>query len=471
MQYDEDNMTDITKEFDNLSSVMGDVKDFDQSKEEGLNLFDVPAAYQEFDEIENQIDTDNQVFDEINLYSNRLRQSQVVRRDDVLALESIAGSLESLPHINSYTQEYSLVNYTVTQESVFARLREVTGDILKGIWTFILNSLKHIYDHVKGLFISKAYSNPTKFREEVKKTQTKAQESVKKAQGKSAGTSDVVVVTTVSITSSHNVNDNSQRVNKINVKLRSLLYPAFSELKVLSRGGDINVDLLIDEMCEQRFKHFYTTFFKAIYEKDYIVPDFLRLYTKMMNDDVSILARRTQDFHAMDLSKPLSDQYAPQYTVAPEQIKEFVKAYGAAHKPHGEVIDQDKEFKIMASIAYAAARDMVNIRVTHDLPEPRTILNLDLDSLAILDVVTVKTVENIDKNYKQLRKVKSEASAKYSNIAPENKPSVNSIYSDWLILNRAMMTTTLFLTRINSITKNYKTLMDYIIKVVDIVTE
>lgn len=454
MQYDEDNMTDITKEFDNLSSVMGDVKDFDQSKEEGLNLFDVPAAYQEFDEIENQIDTDNQVFDEINLYSNRLRQSQVVRRDDVLALESIAGSLESLPHINSYTQEYSLVNYTVTQESVFARLREVTGDILKGIWTFILNSLKHIYDHVKGLFISKAYSNPTKFREEVKKTQTDAQNAVGKV-------GDI----------SNDKFEDKQRENRINAKLRSLLYPAFSELKVLSRGGNINVDLLIDEMCEQRFKHFYTTFFKAIYEKDYIVPDFLRLYTKMMNDDVDVLTRRTQDFHAMDLTKPLSDQYAPQYTVAPEQIKEFVKAYGGAHKPPGEVIDQDKEFKIMASIAYAAARDMVNIRVTHDLPEPRTILNLDLDSLAILDVVTVKTVENIDKNYKQLRKVKSEASAKYSNIAPENKPSVNSIYSDWLILNRAMMTTTLFLTRINSITKNYKTLMDYIIKVVDIVTE
>ena len=454
MQYDEDNMTDITTEFDNLSSVMGDVKDFDQSKEEGLNLFDVPAAYQEFDEIENQIDTDNQVFEEINLYSNRLRQSQVVRRDDVLALESIAGSLESLPHINSYTQEYSLVNYTVTQESVFARLREVTGDILKGIWTFILNSLKHIYDHVKGLFISKAYSNPTKFREEVKKTQTDAQNAVGKV-------GDI----------SNDKFEDKQRENRINAKLRSLLYPAFSELKVLSRGGNINVDLLIDEMCEQRFKHFYTTFFKAIYEKDYIVPDFLRLYTKMMNDDVDVLTRRTQDFHAMDLTKPLSDQYAPQYTVAPEQIKEFVKAYGAAHKPPGEVIDQDKEFKIMASIAYAAARDMVNIRVTHDLPEPRTILNLDLDSLAILDVVTVKTVENIDKNYKQLRKVKSEASAKYSNIAPENKPSVNSIYSDWLILNRAMMTTTLFLTRINSITKNYKTLMDYIIKVVDIVTE
>ena len=454
MQYDEDNMTDITTEFDNLSSVMGDVKDFDQSKEEGLNLFDVPAAYQEFDEIENQIDTDNQVFEEINLYSNRLRQSQVVRRDDVLALESIAGSLESLPHINSYTQEYSLVNYTVTQESVFARLREVTGDILKGIWTFILNSLKYIYDHVKGLFISKAYSNPTKFREEVKKTQTDAQNAVGKV-------GDI----------SNDKFEDKQRENRINAKLRSLLYPAFSELKVLSRGGNINVDLLIDEMCEQRFKHFYTTFFKAIYEKDYIVPDFLRLYTKMMNDDVDVLTRRTQDFHAMDLSKPLSDQYAPQYTVAPEQIKEFVKAYGAAHKPPGEVIDQDKEFKIMASIAYAAARDMVNIRVTHDLPEPRTILNLDLDSLAILDVVTVKTVENIDKNYKQLRKVKSEASAKYSNIAPENKPNVNSIYSDWLILNRAMMTTTLFLTRINSITKNYKTLMDYIIKVVDIVTE
>ena len=454
MQYDEDNMTDITTEFDNLSSVMGDVKDFDQSKEEGLNLFDVPAAYQEFDEIENQIDTDNQVFEEINLYSNRLRQSQVVRRDDVLALESIAGSLESLPHINSYTQEYSLVNYTVTQESVFARLREVTGDILKGIWTFILNSLKYIYDHVKGLFISKAYSNPTKFREEVKKTQTDAQNAVGKVGG-----------------ISNDQFEDKQRENRINAKLRSLLYPAFSELKVLSRGGNINVDLLIDEMCEQRFKHFYTTFFKAIYEKDYIVPDFLRLYTKMMNDDVDVLTRRTQDFHAMDLSKPLSDQYAPQYTVAPEQIKEFVKAYGAAHKPPGEVIDQDKEFKIMASIAYAAARDMVNIRVTHDLPEPRTILNLDLDSLAILDVVTVKTVENIDKNYKQLRKVKSEASAKYSNIAPENKPNVNSIYSDWLILNRAMMTTTLFLTRINSITKNYKTLMDYIIKVVDIVTE
>lgn len=454
MQYDEDNMTDITKEFDNLSSVMGDVKDFDQSKEEGLNLFDVPAAYQEFDEIENQIDTDNQVFEEINLYSNRLRQSQVVRRDDVLALESIAGSLEALPHINSYTQEYSLVNYTVTQESVFARLREVTGDILKGIWTFILNSLKHIYDHVKGLFISKAYSNPTKFREEVKKTQTDAQNAV----GKVGGVSNDQF-------------EDKQRENRINAKLRSLLYPAFSELKVLSRGGNINVDLLIDEMCEQRFKYFYTTFFKAIYEKDYIVPDFLRLYTKMMNDDVDVLTRRTQDFHAMDLTKPLSDQYAPQYTVAPEQIKEFVKAYGAAHKPPGEVIDQDKEFKIMASIAYAAARDMVNIRVTHDLPEPRTILNLDLDSLAILDVVTVKTVENIDKNYKQLRKVKSEASAKYSNIDSENKPSVNSIYSDWLILNRAMMTTTLFLTRINSITKNYKTLMDYIIKVVDIVTE
>lgn len=471
MQYDEDNMSDITTEFDNLSSVMGDVKDFDQSKEEGLNLFDVPAAYQEFDEIENQISADSQIFDEISLYSDRLRQSQVVRRDDVLALESIAGSLESLPHINSYTQEYSMVNYTVTQESVFGRLREVTGDILKGVWSFILNSLKYVYDHIKGLFISKAYSDPKKFREEVKKTQTKAQESVKKAKGKTVDTSDISTSTTPDTSTSSNDKVDTQRVNRINAKLRSLLYPAFSELKVLSRGGNINIDLLIDEMCEQRFKHFYTTFFKAIYEKDYIVSDFLRLYTKMMNDDVSLLARRTQDFHVMDLSMPLSEQYIAQYTEAPEQVKEFVKAYGAAHKPPGNIVDPTKEFKALASIAYAASRDMVNIKITHDLPESRTILNLDLESLAMLDVVTVQTVENIDKNYKQLRKVKSEASAKYSNIDPENKPSVNSIYSDWLILNKAMMTTTIFLTRINSITKNYKTLMDYIIKVIDIATE
>lgn len=452
-------MDDINTEFDNLSG-LSDVKDFDQSNDPEVSIFDIPVVYQEFDHIENEIDNSAHKLNELDSYATRLQDAQVVRRDDVLALESIIGELKALPHINSYTDEYSFVNYQVTQESVFGKIREVVGSTLKWVWEFILKSLEFVTKHLKALFHPVKYKNTPKERTKTKHKQAKAQEATQKV-------TQVVKQKTQQATPEAN----TQRVNRINKKLRDLLYPAFTELEVLSQGGDINPDLLIDEMCEQRFAAFYTTFFKAIYENDFVLSDFIKLYGGMLNNDVTHLARRTEGFEQNDLTAPLSEAYIPHYTRAPEQLKVYLEKYAGSELPQGQIKDDAREFRTLATIAHATASDMVSIKLTHDLPEPRTLLKLDLDWLAILDSVTMKTVDNIESNYARLKKIKAKAYVKYPDVHPDNKASVTDLYNDWLVLNKAMLTSSLFLARLNAISKNYSTLMDYIIGASVILTE
>lgn len=452
-------MDDISTEFDNLTG-LSDAKDFEQSNDPEVSIFDVPMVYQEFDHIENEIDNSGHKLNELGTYADRLQEARVVRRDDVLALESIIGDLQALPHINSYTEEYSFVNYRVTQESVFGKVREVVGNVLKWVWEFILKSLEFVYKHLKGLFNPVKYKNTPKERTKTKRKQEKAQEATQKV-------SQVVKQKTQQATPEVN----TQRIDRINKKLRALLYPAFTELEVLSQGGDINPDLLIDEMCEQRFAAFYTTFFKAIYENDYVLSDFIKLYSNMVNNDVTHLSRRTEGFEQNDMTQPLSEAYIPHYTAAPEQLKAYLQKYASGELPQGQVKDESREFRTLATIAHTTATNMVSIKLTHNLPEPRTLLKLDLDWLAVLDTVTMKTVDNIESNYSRLKKLKAKANVRYPDVHPDNKASVTDLYNDWLVLNKAMLTSSVFLARLNAISKNYSTLMDYIIGVSVILTE
>lgn len=477
-------MDDINTEFDNLTGLSA-VKDFDQGQDEAVSVFDVPQIYQEFDHVENEIDKTEQTFNEVKAYSDKLTSAQVIRRDDVLALESIISDLSALPHVNSYTAEYSIVNYKITQESVFSKLKKVTGDILKAVWEFILKGLEYVFNHLKNLFNPKKYKNNPKDRERVIVEQNKAKEAAQRASDavKKRRSDDTTKANTTSTTSgpvstpldaNNPTTDNTlsdkekERIVKLNRDLRSLLYPAFGELAVLSQGGDINPELLIDEMCEQRFAMFYTTFFKAMYEKDHVVADFLRLYTRVMNNDVGVLSGRTEGFLSNDLTKPLSEKYISHYNEAPEQLKEFVKKYGGNNVPAGEVKDPSKEFRAYVILAHTVSSNMVSIRDTHTLPEPRALLNMDLGWLSILDGVTDKTLKSIDENYKNLKKIKSKSNVRYPDIDPSNKASVTLLYNDWLVLNRAMMTTSLYLARINAITNNYLTLMKYINRTSDL---
>lgn len=453
-------MDDINTEFDDMTEI-SDVKDFEQSQNEPLSVFDVPMMYQEFDIIEHDIGNKEQKLNEITAYSDRFNNTRVVRRDDVLALESIVGDLGNLPHINSYTDDYSLVNYAITQESIFGKIREVMGDVLKSVWEFIMNTLETITTHFKSLFKSTKYRNTPKGREATVNSQEKAQTAIKKM------TSPAMTEKRDSRTD----DQNKQRVTRINKELRSLLYPAFTELTVLSRGGDIHPDLLIDEMCEQRFKGFYTTFFKALYENDYVLTDFMTLYSTMMNRDVDTLARRTEAFQSVDLTTPLAEPYESHYTAAPEQVKEFVLKFDAKSQVTGVVKDAKSEFRTYATIAHTTAQDIVNIAVSHELPEPRTLLGLNLESLAILDSVSMKTITAIEAQFKNMKKLKAKSGGRYPDVDPANKPSVTALYHDWLILNKAMLTTGIFLARLNSISNNYRTLMNYIIGVADILTD
>lgn len=447
-------MNEINTEFDNLSG-LNDAKVFDQSHDSDPSIFDVPQAFQEFDTIEHEISRGEETLHEVSLFSDRLNHARVVRREDAIALESIVGELNSLPHIYSYTEDYSLVNYTITQESVFGKIKEVVGGILSAVWNFIITTLSSISSHIKGLFKKNKYSASPAAQKQVIATQEKV--NTKPAQ---------VKVEQQKVVQKSSSEDLTKRNDRINKELRTLLYPQFSELTTLSRGGTISVDLLIKEMCDYRFKAFYSVFFDAMYTKDNTLLDYGILNSNLMNNDLDPLAQATSDFVDQDLTTPATSEYMVRYSQAPEQLKAYVKKFGASRLPQGTVVDQTIEFKAYATIAYDVTRDITSIARLVDLPDSTVLLMMDLKWLFDLDKVGDRILTAIDDNFKKLKKLKIDSD---KTIDPSNKDSIKRLYNDWFIMNKTMIINTMFITRMNNIVKNYETLMNFILASMDII--
>ena len=450
-------MNEINTEFDNLSG-LNDAKVFDQSHDSDPSIFDVPQAFQEFDTIEHEISRGEETLHEVSLFSDRLNHARVVRREDAIALESIVGELNSLPHIYSYTEDYSLVNYTITQESIFGKIKEVIGGILSAVWNFIITTLSSISAHIKSLFNKNKYSESPKAQKQAVFTQEKMHTKTAEAKAQQRRFSEAPPPRV----------DISKRTDRINKELRSLLYPQFSELTTLSRGGDISVDLLIKEMCEYRFKPFYTVFFDSMFNKDNVLLDYGNLNSNLMNNDLDTLAQSTSDFVGQDLTTPTATAYTIRYSQAPEQLKAYVQKFGATRLPQGNVADPSNEFKAYATIAYDVTRDITSIARLVDLPDPTVILHMDLQWLFDLDKVGNRILTSIDDNFKKLKKLKIDSD---KTIDPSNRDNIKRLYNDWFVINKTMIISTMFVTRMNNIVKNYETLMNYIISVTAIINK
>lgn len=450
-------MSDVHTEFDNLSG-LNDAKYFEQSNDVEPGIFDVPKAFQEFDKIEHEIDRSNQSFDEISLFSNKLKHSRVIRRDDALALESIMGKLENMPHLNSYTTEYTKVNYTITQESIFGKITSVLGDILSSIWNFILNTMSNMAAYVKGLFNKNRYSQAT------------AQNAVIKKQ---VVVNNIVTTnpTAPPVSNSKTLTPEQKDIHndRINRELRNLLYPKFSELSVLSLGGEINGSLLIDEMCEQRFKSFYTKFYNALYHKESTLLDYGNFTASFLTREVGSLSEETLKFILSDLTVPTPEKYINRYFTVDERIKEFVKVYSNTNTLHVKTLKANtNEFKVYTILAYEVASEITSLTSVMEMPESRTLLNLDLKWIFDIDKITVDIITDIEVNYKKLKKLNL---TKDGSVHVDNKDSIRNMYSDWFILNKTMLVNAMFYTRLNSTISNFEMLMDYIIKTNKILTQ
>lgn len=449
-------MNEIHTEFDNLSG-LNDAKVFDQSHDADPSIFDVPQAFQEFDTIESEITRNEETLNEVSLFSDRLSQARVVRREDAIALESIVGELNDLPNLYSYTEDYSLVNYNITQEAIFSKIKEVIGGILSAVWNFIITTLSSISDHVKSLFKKNKYSDSTSAQKNVIEIQKKVNDKPQQVKAKQQ-----------TVANNTSQDDMAKRNDRVNKALRSLLYPQFSELTTLSRGGSISIDLLMKEMCDYRFKPFYTVFFHAMFTKDNALLEYGVMNSNLMNNELDPLSLATSDFVSQDLTTPITEQYTTRYKQAPEQLKNYVNKFGASRTPRGSIANVDNEFRALSTIAHDVTRDIMSIANVVDLADSTTLLMMDLEWLFDLDKVSNKTLSSIDDNFKKLKKLKISAD---KNIDPSNKDNIKKLYNDWFVMNKAMIINTMFVSRMNNIVKNYETLMVFILKAIDIIEQ
>lgn len=451
-------MTDINTVFDNQTSISG-AKDFEQSKEKELGIFDVPLAYQEYDEIQSEIDSDEHSLSEVTSFAKQFDDARVVRRDDIVALESIVGHLESLPHRSSYTEEYSLVNYQITQENIFVTVTRMAGKIVKKIWEFIVNTLESVRRFILELFNKDHYASD-------KATQAKIIKQVEQV---------AVKVETSQATVQANVQklDDAQvkaRIVRINKDLRSLLYPKFKELGVLSRGGDIDANMLIDEMCEQRLKPFYTSFLKGVYEKDDNLKNLVNLYLRSVTGEIELLSNRTSEIFKGDLTQPPENPYVRVFTTVPEQVVDYIKAFGQLTVDPARIFNLDDQYKVMSGEAYQIAKASASIANTFDLPEPRTLMKLDLNWLGdLFDNPAGTTSSELKLKFETAKKSYRKIQVNFNDIDPEAKDAVNGVYADWITINKMILTLAALQARISGIMKNVSSMTDIVDKVINII--
>lgn len=453
-------MTDINNEFDNLTG-LSDVKNFDQSQVEELNKLNVPQAYQEFNEIEHELNRGQHSLSEITTFAEQFTEAKVVKRDDVLALESLIGDLSTLPHLNSYTEEYSLVNYQVTQESVYATVVKYAKKAMKAIYDFIMKTIEYISENMFRILGIANYTNDTSSQDVVTGHLTELSQLIEDSTGK--------ITDSLSKLNEEQIAIREVRINK---ELRALLYPRFNELGVLSRGGNINVGLLIDEMCEQRFKPFYNTLFKAVHERDKDLKDLISLYTRTVQSKLLTLAINTTKVWESDHTKEPDFTYSRSYAEAAEEQINFLANFNTGSVRAAQVNDSQDEFKVLASAVFETVTEMTDIRNTHDLPSPRVLLDMDMYYLtALFDSGVHSTNREVENSFKDVKRAYRVKQSDRENIHPLANDNINNIYADWISVNRMVLTTVLLTKRINALWSNISNMTDISIKAIDIITQ
>ena len=450
-------MTNINTEFENQSTLSG-VKDFDQSQDKELDILEVPLAYQEFDVIEHEIATHENSLNEVSQFAERFSDARVVRQDDIIALESLVGKLEALPNLNSYTQDYSLVNYQITQENIIVTVAKLAAKVLKAIFEFIVRTLDAGRKFIVELFDKDHYASDTATQAKIIKNVSTVTAKVEANQG--------VVTEKVNTLTDAQV---KARIVRINKELRNLLYPTFKELGVLSRGGDINAKILVDEICEQRLKPFYSKFLDGVYHKDVNLKSFIDVYLGSISNHFDSLVLKTDDLFKSDLTQAPVNPYTRVFTTTPPEVITYIKTYGTLTTEPSRILREKDQYKVMAAQAYQTATTATSIANVLDLPEPRTLLALDLDWLSgLFDVNVASISKDLKLRFQATKKSYRNTQVNFDNINPVAKESVNEIYADWITVNKMILTLGVMRLRVSAIMHNVEKTTAIINKAIDI---
>ena len=450
-------MTLISNEFDNLTGV-SDTKDFEQSKTKALNVFDVPQSYQEFDTVESEIEKGLHSIGEMSSFANKLKAARVINRDDALSLESIIGTLEQLPHINSYTKEYSLVNYEVTCENVFVNISKFVAKVAMAIWKFIMDTIDYVKDYYVRVFKKDTIvTNPAK-QHKLSTTIAKTKEAVVASQP--------TVIEKVKVLTPEQEAARNVRINK---QLRALLDRKFSNLASLGRSGPVNAVLLVDEICEQQLKPFYTVFLNALYERDPDIKYLIKLYSQVMSDGFQHMSAKLVEVFGGDVTQPPPAVYHKQFNTVPTQLTDFLTKYGNVAALPQKVPDSE-QWRITAIEVFETAKRITSIATVIDLPEPRALLAIDVewigdvfaDSNMSIERELKITYDTVKRNYRELQK-------DFNTMDPDVKANMKASYSDWMVLNKVCFTLAIFRARAEAIMNNTEVTLDYASKAIDII--
>ena len=152
---------DLSTMFEDQSAISG-AKNFEQSQPVQPTVFDEPQAFQEFSEVEHELEQHNQQVGELSAMADNLQSRQAVNRQDRLALESMISQLEGIPPAGAYTRDNSMVNYQVTLETVWSNIVKAAVAVKKQIIKFMNMVTKFIKQKFNDMFVQPYYEEMAK---------------------------------------------------------------------------------------------------------------------------------------------------------------------------------------------------------------------------------------------------------------------------------------------------------------------
>lgn len=152
---------DLSTLFEDQSAISG-AKNFEQSQPVQPTVFDEPQAFQEFSEVEHELENHNQQISELSAMADNLQNRQAVNRQDRLALESMISQLEGVPPAGAYTRDNSMVNYQVTLETVWSNIVKAAVAVKKQIIKFMNMVTKFIKQKFNDMFVQPYYDEMAK---------------------------------------------------------------------------------------------------------------------------------------------------------------------------------------------------------------------------------------------------------------------------------------------------------------------
>lgn len=458
---DEETMNGILNEFEDISET-SDAKKFEQSQEREKNILEVPVAYQEFDKIEHELDGHVQSLNEVGIFASQLENYRTVSQGDALALESMCGDAIVLPNIKSYTQEASYVNYRATLESVWSTIKDFSVKVAKSMWAFILKTIEYLTSKFAEWLGLEEYNTNDVAQS---RTETKVQD-IKKA------TENYDNVVTVKV-EKLNADKRDKRNVRINKELRELLYPKYTELAILSLGGEINGQLLIDEICEQRLKPKFTTTWKLILEKDESLKALIHAYDHIVSQTVWQVSFNSKEALEGDLNDPPPNIPTGQvFDVVPDALIDFSQEHTTYRTQPSQVYQKAERYKVITSEIMNMSKEMCSKNLIHPLPQPRTILDFDIDWLSGLHLQSDNDwLKSLVKEYKEFKNIYRKQEPLMKNYHPDRQTALKMAYNDWTVINRMIMTTLNFRQSSEMLWGLIENTMNDIKKVLDILSK